>query len=216
MLVGYNRYMTEQLFGSKTRVKLLEMFVTNPGRAFFVREITRRVEEQINSVRRELANLLDIGIITSENKDNKLYYQVVEKSKYYPGLARLFSQTDESDEIVISESEGNDSVVRSRSVHRKSSDYDSLGKIQLVIQTGKFTRDNSAGVDMLFVGDISKVKLRKFMSELEVEESMEINYASMPLEEFEYRQQVNDRFLNNVLLSRHIVRHDPNGLILKD
>ena len=54
--------MVEQLFGSKTRVKLLKLFYSNPNRPFYVREITRKIDEQINSVRRELANLLSIGI----------------------------------------------------------------------------------------------------------------------------------------------------------
>ena len=31
--------MVEQLFGSKTRVKLLSLFFNNPGRPFYVREI---------------------------------------------------------------------------------------------------------------------------------------------------------------------------------
>jgi predicted transcriptional regulator len=56
--------MIEQLFGSKTRVKLLQLFMSNPNRSFYVREITRKIDEQINSVRRELANLLSIGIIS--------------------------------------------------------------------------------------------------------------------------------------------------------
>ena len=68
--------MIEQLFGSKTRVKLLQLFYSNPNRAFYVREITRKIDEQINSVRRELSNLLSIGIIVSENTENKLYYEV--------------------------------------------------------------------------------------------------------------------------------------------
>ena len=49
--------MIDSLFGSKTRVKLLHLFLNNPGKAFYVREITRLVDEQINSVRRELANI---------------------------------------------------------------------------------------------------------------------------------------------------------------
>src|SRR6476646_6024673 len=55
--------MVEQLFGSKTRVKLLSLFFNNPGRPFYVREITRKIDEQINSVRRELANLLSVGLV---------------------------------------------------------------------------------------------------------------------------------------------------------
>ena len=44
----------EKLFGSKTRTKLLSLFFGNPERSFYVREMTRVIEEQINSVRREL------------------------------------------------------------------------------------------------------------------------------------------------------------------
>src|ERR1700689_4885459 len=82
--------MIEQLFGSKTRVKLLQLFYSNPNRSFYVREITRKIDEQINSVRRELSNLLSIGIITSDNTNNKLYYEVNQKYKYYEPLQQIF------------------------------------------------------------------------------------------------------------------------------
>src|SRR3990167_9594304 len=82
--------MIEQLFGSKTRVKLLRLFYANPNRSFYVREITRKIEEQINSVRRELSNLLSIGIITSEANNNRLYYEVNQSYEYYPPLATIF------------------------------------------------------------------------------------------------------------------------------
>ena len=66
----------ESLFGSKTRVKLLSLFYNNPERPFYVREITRKINEQINSVRRELQNLLNIGIVKSVNQSNRLYYEI--------------------------------------------------------------------------------------------------------------------------------------------
>ena len=68
--------MIDALFGSKTRVKLLYLFLNNPGQAFYVREITRLIGEQINSVRRELANMLEVGIVASNNMDNKLYFTI--------------------------------------------------------------------------------------------------------------------------------------------
>jgi len=78
--------MVEQLFGSKTRVKLLHLFYENPNRSFYVREITRKIDEQINSVRRELANLLNIGIITSDSSNNKVFYEVNQKYAYFVPL----------------------------------------------------------------------------------------------------------------------------------
>ena len=55
--------MLEQLFGSRTRVKLLRLFLLNPEDKYYVREITRLVSEQINSVRRELSNLESLDLI---------------------------------------------------------------------------------------------------------------------------------------------------------
>src|SRR6058998_725449 len=82
--------MVEQLFGSKTRAKLLQLFYSNPNRSFYVREITRKIDEQINSVRRELANLLSIGIISSDTTNNRLYYEVNQDYEYYKPLAAIF------------------------------------------------------------------------------------------------------------------------------
>src|SRR5579864_7345433 len=82
--------MIEQLFGSKTRVKLLQLFYSNPNRAFYVREITRKIDEQINSVRRELANLLSIGIIGSDTTNNRLYYEVNQEYEFFEPLQQIF------------------------------------------------------------------------------------------------------------------------------
>src|SRR3954464_6901139 len=82
--------MFEQLFGSKTRVKLLQLFFSNPNRSFYVREITRKIDEQINSVRRELSNLLSVGIITSDANNNRLYYEVNQDYESYAPLAMIF------------------------------------------------------------------------------------------------------------------------------
>ena len=91
--------MIEQLFGSKTRVKLLQLFLANPGRSFYVRELTRKIDEQINSVRRELSNLMGIGIITSDSANNKLYYEVSASQKDF--LKRLLA-TGAFDVIITS------------------------------------------------------------------------------------------------------------------
>ena len=83
--------MIDALFGSKTRVKLLHLFLSNPGKSFYVREITRLIDEQINSVRRELANMTTVGIVTSDTADNKLYYEVNQRYEYYVPLRAIFA-----------------------------------------------------------------------------------------------------------------------------
>lgn len=191
--------MIEQLFGSKTRVKLLQLFYSNPNRSFYVREITRKIDEQINSVRRELANLLSIGIIKSENTNNKLFYEVNQSYKHYKALASIFGSA------VADDYEGGEDK---EPLH-------ALGRVDVAIFTGQFTRDDRSGVDFLLVGDINQTQLDKYIADLEKKEGKEIRYAVMSLEEFDYRHKLNDRFLISVLESKKQVIVDKNNLLNK-
>ena len=181
----YNVNMIEQLFGSKTRVKLLQLFYSNPNRAFYVREITRKIDEQINSVRRELSNLLSIGIIKSDNTNNRLYYEVNQKFEYFLPLQTIFGGG-------VKKSIKKSAVVGEEAT--EESDLKSVGHIELAVYTGQFTRDNSAGVDFLVVGDVNKNALQKYVDELEAKENKSIKYVVMTLADFQYRQQIHDRF----------------------
>lgn len=191
--------MVEQLFGSKTRVKLLQLFYSNPNRSFYVREITRKIDEQINSVRRELANLLSIGIISSENTNNKLYYEVNQDYEYHAPLAAIFGG-------------GVMSAPASPAANSQLTSVKSLGNVQLAIYTGQFTRDETSGTDLLIVGDVNQTKLAKFISELEEQEGKELRFTVMSPQEFKYRQQVNDRFLGLVLDAKKQVLIDKQKL----
>jgi hypothetical protein len=198
--------MFEQLFGSKTRVKLLQLFFTNPNRSFYVREITRKVDEQINSVRRELSNLLSIGIITSDANNNRLYYEVNQKYEFYKPLAQIFTvvaggeaASDETPEDQTTKTKAKKAATPE---HPLAKDIRALGKVELVIFTGQFTRDELSSIDILMVGDINQAKATRFVNELEKAENKELRYVIIPMSNYEYRQQINDRFINNVLESK--------------
>lgn len=195
--------MVEQLFGSKTRVKLLKLFYSNPNRPFYVREITRKIDEQINSVRRELANLLSIGIISSDNNNNKLYYEVNQKYEYYGPLSTIFGGGQGPATTTPTETESTEGA----------SDLTALGNVELVIYTGQFTRDEKAGVDFVIVGDVNPTKVSKYVAELEKQEGKELRYAVMTIDEYNYRNQINDRFIALVLASKMQVVFDKNYLL---
>lgn len=183
--------MIDQLFGSKTRVKLLELFYSNPNRSFYVREITRKIEEQINSVRRELANLLNAGIIVSETTDNKLYYEVNQSYEFYKPLSEIFG-------IAVRE-DGIKRPAKKRTAQANTGPADdelkALGNLDLAVLSGQFTRDESAGIDLLLVGNVNNNQVSKFVAELEQREGKEIRYAVLSADEFAYRQKINDRFI---------------------
>jgi len=196
--------MIEQLFGSKTRVKLLQLFYSNPNRSFYVREITRKIDEQINSVRRELSNLLSIGIITSDNTNNKLYYEVNQKYEYYRPLQEIFGGGVKK---------ATKRVTVDQDLTETDIDLKAVGHIDLAIYTGQFTRDDSSGIDFLVVGDINPSALQKYVDDLEAKEGKTIRYTSMSLPDFRYRKQIHDRFAVGVLQSKKQVLVDVHNLL---
>ena len=189
--------MIEQLFGSKTRVKLLSLFFNNPGRPFYVREITRKIDEQINSVRRELSNLLSIGLVSSDSANNRLYYEVNPKYEYYGQLRAIFtSMPTKSADPIMQETREEDQIIKK---------LRSTGSIQLALLTGTFARDERASVDIFVVGDVNKARLAKVVAELEKDMGRELNYSCLTPAEYDYRIGLNDRFITNILESKKIV-----------
>ncbi len=197
--------MVEQLFGSKTRVKLLNLFYSNPNRPFFVREITRKIDEQINSVRRELANLLSIGIITSEDQGSKLYYEVNQDYEYYPPLSEIFGGAKPS-------KKGAKVAAKAAPANDAAESLKVLGNVELALYTGQFTRDETSGIDFLLVGDINQTQLSKYVSELEKKEGKEIRYTVMTLNDFKYRHTVKDRFISNVTSAKVQILVDKHNI----
>lgn len=87
-----------KLFGSRSRVKLLEKFViedvvSHSKTGFFIRELCRDLDEQINAVRRELINLENLGLLKSYEKNKKKYYMLDKNSLFYPEISEIFLKT---------------------------------------------------------------------------------------------------------------------------
>ncbi len=179
--------MIEQLFGSKTRVKLLYLFFGNPNRPFYVREITRKVDEQINSVRRELSNLLSIGIISSDTSNNKLYYEVSQTYEFYTPLSQVFGNAPIT-------GEASEDTIGATLESATPKYWQTAGNLELVVYTGVFTRDEHAGIDVLVVGDVSRPAVQKLIDGLEKQEGKELRYTVMDNEQAQYRSQIKDRF----------------------
>lgn len=193
--------MIDALFGSKTRVKLLHLFLNNPGKAFYVREITRLIDEQINSVRRELSNMLEVGIITSDSADNKLYYEINQRYEYYVPFRAIFA--DERIESVVEA--GTTSVWHEL--------VTSLTGVRLAILAGVLVKGSGSSVDLLLVGDISAIKLKNVIKQVEKIEARELNYSVLSYDEFYYRLSVRDKFITEILNGKNTVLLDTDNIL---
>lgn len=193
--------MIDALFGSKTRVKLLHLFLSNPGKSFYVREITRLIDEQINSVRRELANMLEIGVITSDSADNKLYYEVNQRYEHYVALKAIF--TGEGEEAIAAKR--NDD-----SWHELLKDIPTLS---VAVAAGVLVKGSTSTIDLLLVGAIPPLKLKKTIKEIEAIEGRELNYTVLSYDEFYYRLSIRDKFITGVLRGKHLVVVDAENML---
>lgn len=198
--------MIDKLFGSKTRVKLLHLFMNHPGQSFYVREITRLIDEQINSVRRELSNMLEVGVITSDTADNKLYYQVNQRYDFYTALRAMFAgESISADQATAVAADGIN--------EQEAAALQSINGLRLAIVAGVLVKGSTASVDIVLVGSLATQKVKAAVAMIEKLEGREINYTVLPYEEFYYRLSVRDKFITEILSTKHSIVVDVDNVL---
>jgi len=186
--------MLEHLFGSKTRLKLLQIFFGNTDKTFYLRELSRQAGVQLNAVRRELMNLEKIGIIVQadgKSKDRSKHYQLQTGCLLYQEMKDLLSKAQMLEERELAEE-----------IKKHA------GKIKFFLLTGLFTDDSEANSDILLVGKIKPMNVARLVKQFERLMNNEIRYTIMDEKEFKERREVGDKFLYNLFESKHVVLVD--------
>jgi len=167
----------KSFFGSRTRVKLMGLFLLHPKNEFFIREITRKLSEQINSVRRELDNLRKVGLLKTRSRNRKKYYYINPEFELFEEFKMIFAKNaNPQDEIIKAIS--------------------AFGEINFLLFAGQFV--GAAGdLDMLIVGEIDKKALKKYLEE-ELANS-KIKFTVMSRADFLYRLDCKDKFVLDLL-----------------
>ena len=181
--------MLEALIPSKARVKLLTLFLLNPESEFYIREIVRMTGENINGVRRELANLESFGLLIGRRRGNQHYFTVNRDFFLYTDLQQLVLKT-----------EGVARVIREN--------LSSLQNIECMFIYGSFARGTAGGrsdIDLFIVGDVNEEMLIPLVHTGERAINREINYTLMRGSEFAQRRETGDPFVKNVMGERKIM-----------
>lgn len=175
------------LFSSQTRVKLLSTFLLHPQEEYFIRELTRLLGEQINSIRRELENLRRIGLVKARHRNRKKYYHVDLEFPFYAELKSIFSKEIQTESPVIAS-------------------IKNLPGIQLIVLAGTFMGTESK-VDLLVVGNLKKEVLEALL--LQEPSLKNVKYSIFPEADFLYRLSLKDRFILEILNDpRHVIAHN--------
>lgn len=170
--------MLKRLFTSTTRVKLLTIFLLNPDQEFFIRELTRELGEQINSIRRELENLKKVGLLRAKEKNRKKYYAV----------NKNFLLFNELKSIVVKGISNKDEITRRVA---------NFGDVEVLVFSGIFVNKESL-IDLLIVGSLDKEKLEEYLNN-ELDTSRPIRFSVMGKDDYLYRRKCNDKFLSDLV-----------------
>jgi len=172
------------LFSSTTRVKLLSTFLLHPEQEFFIRELTRLLDEQINSIRRELENLKEIGLVKSRTRNRKKYFRVDPEFALYSDLRSMFGKAVQGETAIIAE-------------------LKRLTGLKFLVLAGSFVGESDP-VDLLIVGEVKRDAVEKLLAHDPSLRSVKYSIFSVP--DFLYRLSLKDKFIKETVDSpTHII-----------
>lgn len=187
MFVHMSSTVLKALFSSQTRIKLLSTFLLHPEQEYFIRELTRLLGEQINSIRRELENLRRIGLVKSRHRNRKKYYHIDPEFPFFNELKSIFSKDIQSESPFIQA-------------------LKKLPGVQFILLAGSFAQTESK-VDLLLVGSVKKEMLEGLL--LQDQSLKNVKYSIFSEADFLYRLSLKDRFITEIV-------NDPRHLTVQN
>lgn len=151
--------MLEQLFTSKTRIRILSLLMFNQDKEYHLREIARLINVSPKHVGKELEKLMKINLVTRYEKGNMSIYSIKKNNIILNELKQIFIKTDYLGEIIRKELKGN---------------------IKYAFIYGSFAKGEeteNSDIDLFVIGDIREDDLIKIIQTLEKRMGREINYV---------------------------------------
>ena len=180
--------MIEEIFGSRLRGKILGWLFSNTDESFFVRQLTKILQENSTNISRELARLESIGILVSFTEGKQKYYQANKACPFFEEMKGLAQKTV--------------GVIKFISETLRSTQ-----KIKVAFIYGSFAKGtelSDSDIDLFLVGNFSLKTIDKVLSNLESMLGREINYVSFTEKEFREKLIEKDGFVEDVIKSKII------------
>ena len=159
--------MLKSLITSKVKRKILSLLFINPENEFYLREISKKLDEETNAVSRELKILEDGGIVLSHRKGNMKYFAVNRKCPIFNELKNIILKTD-----------GLGSIIKNK---LKDSN------ILFAFIYGSYAEGREgrkSDIDLMVIGEIRMNRFNRMISNLERNIGRDINYIIYPKREF--------------------------------
>jgi predicted nucleotidyltransferase len=175
--------MLQKLFSSRVRVEILSTFLMNPERQRYVREVARITGEDYKNVSRELRNLEEIGLLSSQNEGNLKFFGLNKGFVVYEELKSIFMKTRGAVGIL------KEAVSRGKDI----------GYAFIYGSFAMGTERGESDIDVMVIGGISLEGVLALLREPEEILSRDINVSLYDLQEIRKRVKNNDPFIRQVL-----------------
>lgn len=179
----------EKLFGNSSRVKLLRLFLFNPGNVFTRSEIVIRSKVPKNKLSSELSLFKRIKFI----KEKKVKTKIGEKF-----AGRVGFEFDASFPL----GQSLKTLLNSDFLRKKANivkRFKNCGRLKLVVLAGMFLDNYDGRIDLFIVGDqLKKKTIDGIIKTIEADIGRELSYSMLETEDFLYRLSSSDKFIRDV------------------
>lgn len=182
--------MLQHLFASTTRYLILRVLVFNPDHLYTVAELRRKLHVKDAAVRAELQKLMAIQFVAETPGDDGKTYHLVKEAAIFPELRALFLKAQ-----LLTEYDFGKKIL-------------AIGRISYAALTGYFTNVSEAKTDIFIVGTVNRAKLRRLVRRFQHDMDHDVRYTVLSKKEYQYRNDITDRFLYDILENRKIVLVD--------
>ncbi len=182
--------MVQTLFGTPTRHIILRALVFNPDRPYSPRDFQKKYHVAPATARAELHRLAEARLVATGESDGQTVYRMDAQNPLYPELRALFLKAQ-----LLTEYDFGKQIQR-------------MGRVTLAVLTGYFTGVKEARTDILIVGTVNRLKLRRVVRRFQREMDHDLRYTVMSRREYQYRNDITDRFLYDILENRKVVLVD--------
>ena len=168
----------------KTRQGILAATLVQPGKAWYVSELARRMGVPASSLQRELHDLSEVGILKTHRQGRMVYYQANADSPVFPDLRGLLFKTAGLVDVLAHALKPLAARLRTAFVYGS-------------IAAGSEQSDSD--IDLMIVGQVSPSELALPLRRARELLGREINPTVYSPAEFDKKRAANDPFLKQVL-----------------
>lgn len=199
------------LLGSVLRVKMMRLFLFNPGRPFDIEYMRSKTNVKVKHIEKEISFFKKLGLIKTKKVMKNVVFKkgkkVIEKRKKVSMwvLDQSFKYTEALTEFLV-----NTHSLENKTIVRR---LEKAGRIKAVIVAGVFMGDAESRIDLFVVGDNVKTgSIDRIVRGIESDIGKDIRYAVLSGPDFSYRVNMNDKLVRDVLDFPHTILVDKIGI----